>query len=266
MSIVTLTTDFGLDDWFVGELKAVLLSGDPRLTVVDLCHAIQAQDVRAAAFMLYAAYDAFPPGTIHIVGVDAAGGTGSDMLLVETDREFFLAPDNGALHLVLTLPRRSSGNALAVRRIVRLDSAAHWRQRDAGTFRARDILAPIAAQLSQGASPTTFGTVVSKIVGSDLPRVSMLPDGSIEGAVIHIDRFGNAITNVARPQLPGWPVTVRYEDTVIETCVTRYDGVEPGHPLVIVGSADLLEISIREGSAAQALGLRRDDRLTITRT
>src|SRR5687768_2447391 len=186
--IVTLLTDFGGSDYFAGALKGAVLSVNPRAQVVDLTHEIPAHDVGAAAFTLLAAYDSFPKGTVHVAVVDPGVGSERRPVVAEADGHLFVGPDNGVLGYVC-------GRA-AEARVFHATETKFFRPNISTTFHGRDIFAPLAGALSLGVEPASLGPRVADYATLPFPAPRRLPDGTLEGAIIHVDRFGNCVTNI----------------------------------------------------------------------
>jgi hypothetical protein len=244
--IVTLTSDFGAHGPYVAELKGVLLGMNADLQLVDVSHEIAAQNVREAAFLLYQVVPHFPPGSIHLAVVDPGVGTARRLLAAQIGGHRFLAPDNGLLSWV---PRRLG----ATGDYVSLSNARFWRDAVSSTFHGRDILAPVAAWLSRGATLDQLGEPVPNPVQCTWPEPVCQPR-LVRGEVLFCDRFGNLITNIP----PGlWPagleaaVSVRCAGRSWTGLVGTYGEVAVGSPAALVGSAGLLELACRESNAAR---------------
>jgi S-adenosylmethionine hydrolase len=219
---------------------------------VDLSHAVDPQDVAGAAYLLETAIPWFPPSTIHVAVVDPTVGTDRAILAVRSARGTFLAPDNGLLTPVIL-----AGEILeSVQVAVNAGSSA--------TFHGRDVFAPTAARLAAGAAPSDLGRSIEPAVVLPDFRARVDEDGTIVGRVLHVDRFGNAISSIRREDLP--------EDAVLEVEVhgrslgpveRTYADVPPGSALALLGSSDHLEVAVREGRAAESLGLGRGDRVLV---
>jgi S-adenosylmethionine hydrolase len=252
--IVTLTTDFGNADGYVGQMKGVLLSICPDLRVVDLSHEVPPQAVGAGAFLLETASAPFPAGTIHLAVVDPGVGTDRRRLVVRTARHTFVLPDNGLVSRVLDREPNHAAWAL---------DAAHYR-RDAvsATFEGRDVFAPAAAWLARGVAPERFGPEVSDLVR--LPAAPVPSSGESVVPVVWVDRFGNVVLDVARAALPrGAAPRVHLARGTVDRLVRTYGEGVPAEPVLLFGSAGYLEIAVPEGRADTALGLRVGDRVTL---
>lgn len=248
MSIVSLITDFGTQDEYVGLMKAVILGIAPTAVPVDVSHAVDPQDVAQAAFLVAAAHAHFPDGSVHLVVVDPGVGGARDILVLERGAHRFVAPDNGVLTLVL------EGAPVRVRRL----ENPRWRRTVVSpTFHGRDIMAPAAALLARGADPADAGPEIpadAAVRLTDL-RARRTPTG-IEGRVVHVDRFGNLVTNIQGDMLPGGaqPVIGAGRADIRGVSRTYSDGA-PGDLLALVGSRGTVEIAVNGGSAAKALGV-----------
>ena len=244
MSVITLLTDFGTADYFVGAMKGVILSINPKAVIVDITHEIPAQDVAAGAFTLLAAYDTFPKGTIHVAVVDPGVGSARRPIVVRAADHLFVGPDNGLFtHIYDRTPGLEAFHITA---------SEYFRQPVSTTFHGRDIFSPVAAALSNGVKPSSFGPRISDPVRLPNPNTP---------AIIHIDHFGNLITNITRDQFKGTKLAI--DDRVISS-FRKFFGEAPGdEPFLIWGSAGLLEIAVNGGSAAQALGVKRGDEVRI---
>lgn len=250
MQCITLTTDFGDSDWFVGVLKGVLLSRAPQAVVVDITHRVPPGDVQAAAFVLLNAVAWFPPNTIHLAVVDPGVGSHRAALAIRWGEGFLVGPDNG-----LFGPLLDQKPGWVARQI------AHPQARLAevsATFHGRDIFAPAAAWLAQGGDFDQIGPLVSAPVRLELPGVQVAADG-FQAQVLYVDGFGNAITNLPN-QLVEREGAGRWEAELpdgsrcrLEPC---YAAVPAGCPVAVCGSSGYVELAVNRGSGAQSLGLK----------
>ena len=254
---IALITDFGTVDGYVGTMHGVILGINADATIVDLSHAIQSQSVRQAAYVLYAAYPFFPVGTVFVVVVDPGVGTERRAIAVQTDRAILVAPDNGVLSYVLASEQ--------TRRAIELTKREYWLPTLSATFHGRDVFAPAAAHLSLGVPIDALGRPADQLVSLPIPHPTLRAPGHIEGHVLHIDRFGNVITDVKEDMLRSrsdWRVGL---SEGISVAVRRtYASVARGSPVALIGSRGHLEIAVRDGSAADVLGLRIGDAITVT--
>lgn len=249
--IITLTTDFGLQDTFVGQMKGVILSRLPGATLVDLTHALPGQDIVAGALALESAVDAFPPGTVHLAVVDPGVGSQRAAVAIRTARAYCVGPDNGLFSLVLARD--------PLLEAVRLTNPRHQREPVSPTFHGRDLFAPAAAHLAGGGTLAQLGEPIAKLVTLDLPQPQ---PRAID--VLAIDHFGNLVTNLAaHDATPGLVIEVAGRE--IRGVCRTYSDVAAGQCVAYVGSGGRVEIAIRNGNAAEALGVRRGQRLTVRR-
>jgi S-adenosylmethionine hydrolase len=257
MPIVTLLTDFGERDGFVGIVKGVLLGVCPAARIVDLTHDVSAQDVTGGALVLASAVGHFPPGTVHLAVVDPGVGTARRPILIETDRFLLVGPDNGLLSL--------AAQRATVRRVIHLDRPEHFLSTVSQTFHARDVFAPIAGRCAAGAPLGDLGSEVDAFERVELPQPRRLDD-AVEGQVIHVDRFGNLICNIARDGLGGFlgrDVSISINGVQIPGISPHYSSVREGKPVALWNSWERLEIAIRNGSAARHLRARTGDRVQV---
>jgi S-adenosylmethionine hydrolase len=244
VTAITLLTDFGTADYFVGAMKGVILSINPKAVIVDISHEIPAQDVAAGAFNLLAACDTFPVGTIHVAVVDPGVGSARRPIAVTAGEHVFVGPDNGLFTHIYD--RDNSFQAFHI------TASQYFRQPVSTTFHGRDIFAPTAAALSTGVDPTSLGPRIT-----DPIRLS-LPDAP---TIIHIDHFGNLITNIIRDQFNGTRLAIN--GRVISSFRSFFGEASGDEPFGIWGSAGFLEIAVNGGSAAEALGVKRGDEIQI---
>jgi len=269
-AIITLTTDFGLADAYVAAMKGAVLGINPRAQLVDICHTVPPQDIARAAFVLGASCPYFPPATIHLVVVDPGVGTGRKAVVIRTPEADFVAPDNGVLSQVLQpyLAGRAGAKRRDLKAAPGLEAVAiteprFWRSPVSATFHGRDIFAPVAAHLSLGVPPSEFGEPIESLTVLPLPVPSRSPDGTLMGSVRHIDNFGNLITNIRRRDLPSnlKNLIIQVGDKAIHGLSRTYG--ESSGLLALIGSSDYLEISLKNGSAADFINARVDDDVKI---
>ena len=254
--MVTLLTDFGLQDEYVGVMKGAILSVQPAASIVDLCHQIPPGDVERAAWMLEWSWRYFPPGTVHVAVVDPGVGSSRKILCVSHRKHFFLAPDNGLLSCVLAGSRRP--HAIWVK------NPRFFLKPVSRTFHGRDIFAPVAAHLSGGLDPAELGPRVRTVRLLPVSRPAHRKDGT-RGRIIQFDRFGNAATNLPWVAAARGRWSVLVNGRPIAEIQPSYSAVPEGTPLAVVGSRGLLEIAINRGSADRDLGLRIGDSVEVVR-
>ena len=256
--IITLTTDFGLQDAYVAAMKGAILTVNPAARLVDVSHAIRPQAIEQAVFVLGGAWPYFPPGVIHVAIIDPAVGTARRALALRTATATFVGPDNGVLSAALPDDVRSAaGDSPAPVRLpagyraVSLTNERYFRSPVSSTFHGRDIFAPVAAHLSLGAALEDLGEPVERIIALPPFRARLLADGSLRGRVLHIDAFGNLITDVRVEDLPSGDATIEVAGRIIEGVSATY---EPAEDLrAVTGSSGYLEIAAPGGSAAALL-------------
>jgi S-adenosylmethionine hydrolase len=243
--LITLLTDFGTADAFVGIMKGVILGINPDVRLVDLAHGVPPQQILAGALALRASVPFFPAGTIHVAVVDPGVGGSRQPLLIETGSGILVGPDNGVLCLAAEQMGRPRPRLLA--------NQAFFRQPVSHTFHGRDIFAPVAAHLSRGVPPDVFGPALESIVQLSFPAPACTAT-SVSGEVIYVDHFGNLVTNIgadALQRFSGQPLSVSIKGRHVGGPVVAYAALPEGSPLAIVGSWGMLEIAVRNGSAAE---------------
>ncbi len=289
--IITLLTDFGNQDAYVGIMKGVIASINPHASIVDICHNIPSYDIMSGAYLLATSYKYFPKGTIHVAVVDPGVGSKRDIICVNTRNYLFLMPDNGLLSFIV--PEEKPKN------IIRVANTKYFLPSPGTTFHGRDIFAPAAAYLSLGVKPLQLGTRANSLEIFDIPQPVYNKKGQLEGQIIYIDRFGNLITNITREYLEqhfhnsiiprnslhfpfkkgGLRRIYKGEDKegpllckTMETTVGKkkitglsktYADVQPGEPLVLFGSAGFLEVSVNQGNARQCFKVDRDNKVMV---
>jgi S-adenosyl-L-methionine hydrolase (adenosine-forming) len=264
--IITLLTDFGTEDYFVGAMKGVILTRIREALIVDITHGIPPQDVRAGAFTLSAAYDSFPSGSIHLAVVDPGVGSNRRPILVEAADHLFVGPDNGLFSMIL--------DRVPVATVRHVTNTDYFLPNPSSTFHGRDIFAPVAAALAQGVEPGELGPVIQDPVRFGFVEGESLIDGTMVGRVIHVDHFGNCVTNFAweqlQPLLTAQRFCLRVKDREIHQLLRTYSeaSAQTGEPFVTIGSAGFLEISVRCSSAARELKIAAGDpvQLVVTRS
>jgi len=250
--IVTLTTDFGLNDHFVGTIKGVILDIVPDAEIVDVCHSVQAFDVLDGALTIAQAYSYFPNGTVHLVVVDPGVGTARRPIIVTSERHHFVAPDNGVLSLVYGREER-----LHVRHVT---AEHYYLQPVSNTFHGRDVFAPLTAYLAKGVDPEKFGEEITDFVRFNAPKPKPVDGKTLRGVVLKVDRFGNLVTNITPQDAPALfqaeppPFKILIGKREITELHTNYAQGVPGSVFGILGSMGYLEIAANRGSAAQTLG------------
>jgi S-adenosylmethionine hydrolase len=248
--IITLTTDFGTADWFVGVMKGVIFGLNPTAQIVDLTHQIPAGDVTAGAFALMASYKFFPKRSIHVAVVDPGVGSRRRSIAVQTRDYFFVGPDNGVLSWALQRER--------VRRVVALENGAYFLKPVSRTFHGRDVFAPVAARLSRGLPIRKLGPKLPDFQHLKWPE-PVSSSGAVLGEVLYVDRFGNALTNIDASTLEtlgSRRLQVRIGRRTAFPVAGYYQAVRQGQPVAVLGSSGFLELAVNRGDAARRLGLK----------
>jgi hypothetical protein len=246
-SIITLLTDFGTRDAFVGIMKGAMLGIAPDVHLVDLSHEVSPQDVLAGALLLRSAVPFFPLGSIHVAVVDPGVGSRRRAIVVETREALFVGPDNGLLSL--------AAPAEAVVRMVHLTNSQYFLPRLSSTFHGRDVFAPVAAHLSRGVPLEVLGPTIPSMERLSLPAIERT-ETQLVGSIIAIDHFGNLITNITEADLLPFPretLWVSIGPVQIQGVVAAYAAVPLGTTAALINSWGMLEIAVRNGSAAQQL-------------
>ncbi len=257
-SIITLTTDFGTDSPYVAQMKGVILTINPAVSLVDVTHAVPPQDIGQGALVLLDTTPRFPLGSIHVCVVDPGVGTNRKIVCAEIDGRFFVAPDNGLLsHLVRGTPPA---------RVVAITNTLYQLPAPSMTFHGRDIMAPAAAHLSLGTDIEALGPPAGGLVQLDWPTV-VVENGRVAASVITRDSFGNLITNVERGDLAGMAnnesAIVHCGGRAIRGIVGTYSQQPPGVVVALFGSSGRLEIAMVNGNAAEELNVQVGDPVTL---
>jgi len=259
--IITLTSDFGLNDHFIGTMKGVILDIVPDAEIVDICHSVQAFDVLDGALTISQAYTYFPPATVHVVVVDPGVGTSRRPIIATSERHHFVAPDNGVLSLIYAREERM--------RVVHVTSEHYFLQPLSNTFHGRDIFAPVAAYLAKGVENEKFGEEISDFVRFNAPRPKLVDGHTLRGVILKVDRFGNLITNFTAQeapalfseQSPAFKMVVGKRE--ITELKTAYGEGAPGEMFAILGSMGYIEIAANRGAAAQMLGVGKGSEVNL---
>lgn len=256
--IVTLLTDFGQTDGYVGVMKGVLLSLAPGVTLVDISHDLPPQSIHAGAFLQRWSYSYFPAGTIHLAVVDPGVGTTRGMIAMEASGHRFVGPDNGLLYPTW----QDLLNHGSQPHVVDITNRNYWLERIAPTFHGRDIFSPVTAHLANGLDLEALGPALQQPrIALELPTLKV-SDDAIRGEVIYIDRFGNLITNLVRFQVESWLQShnknqkdslVVLKDLPLRPIGGSYSDSDPGDVVITFDGYDMLEIAVNQGSAEEAL-------------
>jgi S-adenosyl-L-methionine hydrolase (adenosine-forming) len=259
--IITLTTDFGLNDHFVGTVKGAILSIAPEAEIIDICHSVQAFDILDGALVLAQAYSYFPTRTVHMVVVDPGVGSARRPIIASSDKYNFVAPDNGVLSLMYAREER-----LNVRQV---NSEHYFLQPLSNTFHGRDIFAPVAAYLAKGVDQEKFGPEITDFVRFNAPKPKAVDAKTIRGIVLKVDRFGNLVTNVAPQdvpalfQTPGPAFKITIGKREVTSFKTNYADGAPNELFAILGSMGYLEIAANRAPAAQLAGVGKGAEVSL---
>ena len=264
MSTITLLTDFGNSDEYVGLMKGVILSIVPSIVVVDITHQIEPQDIVQAAYTIKSSYPYFPKNTVHLVVVDPGVGGVRNIIAIKIKDHVFIAPDNGVLSLICDEGKIES--------IIRIDNSTFFLKSVSQTFHGRDIIAPVGAHIAKGEPLNSIG---SEIGLGDIVRLKDLSAiisqaGELVGTIVSIDRFGNLITNIDSNQLDDYAQRDRdgipqfwVGEKVVRGLCTAYINVDQQCPLAIIGSRGYLEIAVNSGSAQRYFNVHKGDMVKV---
>lgn len=258
---IILLTDFGNKDPYVGIIKGVISKIAPQVSVLDLTHEIEPFNIDEAAFVLYQSYSYFPKGSIFLTAVDPGVGSACRRVLVKTTNYFFIGPDNGYLSMVLTREK--------MEHTIHLTHKSYFLKQTSSTFHGRDIFAPVAAQLAEGIDIHEFG---SELYDLDI-REALIPKvkkKSIQGKILSMDRFGNAITNISREFVEKGFLKSKFflsiKNKKIQKFSDYYSQSTSKAPFLIYGSSGFLEIAVNQGSAAKVLKLKKSDLVVLRKS
>lgn len=255
--MITLTSDFGLKDPYVAEMKGVILTINPQATIIDVTHSIEKFDIRVGVFVLASAAPYFPKGTIHLVVIDPDVGTERRAILIQTKRGFFVGPDNG----VLMLAAQNQG----IEHLYELSNPKFMLPKVSSTFNGRDVFAPAAAHLDKGIKPSEFGPEITEAVTPKFASVERR-NSSLIGEVWQIDGFGNIITNISQKDLPqNRIVNVKLPGGLQNISFGKtYAQAKPYEPLALIGSHGFLEIAINQGNASETFHAKAGDKIEVS--
>ncbi|MGI8741963.1 MAG: SAM hydrolase/SAM-dependent halogenase family protein [Bryobacteraceae bacterium] len=247
-ALITLTTDFGSSDHFVGVMKGVVLSIAPHARIVDITHEIQPFEISQGAYAISQAYAYFPPKTIHVVVVDPGVGSARRPLLAEMAGQYFVCPDNGVLSIIYARERQ---------KVRHITNKSFFLAGLSQTFHGRDIFSPVAAHLASGVAPARFGKLIDDPIRLNLARPVQTGKATWTGEVLSVDRFGNLITSLhiddfQSIRVRAFELRVGFEK-LTELALTFSD-FAPGERMLIVGSGGFLEVAANQASAAKLLG------------
>ncbi len=258
MPLVTLTTDFGLTDHYVGAMKGVILSICPRTRIVDICHGVAAYDITEGAFTIAQAYRYFPRGTVHVIVVDPGVGTTRRPILVQAAGQYFVAPDNGVLSMIFAREKHKA-------RVI--TNQRYFLKNVSRTFHGRDIFSPVGAHVANGVPAARFGKPIQDHLQRDFDKPQRTGRRAWTGAVLKVDRFGNMVTNFAASEFPDLDqrsFEMAAGPRRVSAFAQNYEQYGPNEPFLIAGSAGYYEISVNQGSAARLLGCGSGAPLELT--
>jgi len=249
--IITLTSDFGGQDYYVSAMKAVILQICPDVRMVDISHDLPPQDIMAGAWVLRNTAFLYPPGTIHLAVIDPGVGSDRRSVIVRARDQYFVGPDNGLFSLIAEEEEHS---------VVALTNKTFWRETVSATFHGRDIFAPVAANLCKGEPMDSFG-----MKGTDLTPYRwakpISDEEGIQGWVMHIDRYGNLVTNIPGSLIVAHDKYAKFKiyvgNTILKEFSATFSEVPDGEPVALIGSSGMLEIAINKGNAEQMLGIEK---------
>ena len=257
--IITLLTDFGLKDPYVASMKGVILSINPQCTLVDITHQVSPYDIKEGAFILAQAYSTFPKGTIHLSVVDPGVGSPRKPILFVTKNYFFIGPDNGLFTFALKREK--------LKKVIALGKMEFFLPEVSPTFHGRDLFAPVAAHLSFGIAPESFGRVIKSWNEISFPE-PVLRQEKLIGEVVHIDTFGNLVCNIDYKNLLKFsksrPFVIKIRKRTMRGLKKGYWEGRKDEPMALIGSGGYLEISIREGNAQKILKAKKGDPIKIS--
>ncbi len=261
VSVISLITDFGQNDNFVGVIKGVILSINPNAKIVDICHEVKPHDILTGAFLLKSSFKYFPKGSLHLVVVDPGVGSERKNLLVKTKDYFFIAPDNGVLSLALK-------DQVSLK-IIEITNKNYFLKPTSDTFHGRDIFAPTAAYLSKGEDFSKFGKRIKSIKELRLPQVKITSKGLI-GEIIYIDRFGNLVSNIGKEILGRFIKNKKFKifikNKTIDKLSHSYTEGTYLKPLALIDSFNYLEIALNHGSACDYLKAKKGTEVILAVT
>lgn len=244
--VLTLTTDFGLADHYVGAMKGVILGICPRAQVVDISHLVSPYAIAEGAFTIAQAYRSFPRGTVHVVVVDPGVGSERRPILMEAAGQHFVAPDNGVLGMVFAREKH---------KVRVISNARYFRRPVSRTFHGRDIFAPVAAHVAAGVAASRLGKVIADYVRATFEKPRQTGPRKWSGEILKVDRFGNVVTNFEAGNFPALQ-ELAIGRTKARRLVRSYAEAPAGELVVIAGSSGYLEVSLNQGSAAEKIGCR----------
>ncbi len=260
MTILTITTDFGNQNGFVGTMKGVIWGIAPDVNIADISHEIPAQDIRTGSIALWRAAAYFPAGSVHVAVIDPGVGTKRRAIAAKLGDQFFVMPDNG-----LITPMLDDAEAAGLEvYIVDLDKPEYWLRRVYTTFHGRDIFAPVGAHLAAGVPLEKLGTIITDPVRMPLPKPVRTEQG-IEGSIVVIDVFGNCSSNIRVSEVPDLrKASLSIAGQVINGVLPSYGHAKIGDLVAVTDSEGFIEVAVVNSSAAKTYGIKLDDKVRIS--
>lgn len=256
-NIITLTTDFGLKDFYVGAMKAAILEIAPNANLIDISHAIPPQNIMTGAWVVRNAAFLYPKNTVHLVVIDPTVGSNRKPIIAKINDHYFVGADNGLFSLLIDTP---------ITEAVLIENPKYWRENRANTFDGRDIFGPVAAHLHQGVPMHEFGSALESVKEYHW-AIPISDQSGVQGWILHIDNFGNLITNISKElidkTIPDKDVKIYVGTTIIKKIVKTYSDVHEGSPVAYIGSSGMLEVGINKGNAAELLGISQGAQISI---
>lgn len=256
-NVITLTTDFGLRDYYVSAMKAVMLGIAPEARLIDVSHDIPSQDIMAGSWVLKNSAMLFPSNTVHTVVIDPGVGTERHPIALQVEDQYFVGPDNGIFSLLTSDIDYTA---------VRLTKQEYLRDSPSNTFHGRDIFAPAAAHLSRGVPLEELGEPLDELVSYRWMQPIADKDG-VQGTIIHIDKFGNLITNIPealiKEMVESKKVKIYVGNVILNDISNTFGAVAEGEPVAYIGSAGMLEVGINKGDAEEMLGVQKGTQISI---
>lgn len=250
-SIVTLTTDFGLQDYYVSAMKAVMLGIAPEVRLVDISHEVPDQDIMAGSWVLQNSAPLFPSNSVHLVVIDPGVGTDRNPIALKVDDQYYVGPDNGIFSL-LTEDKEFEA--------VRLTNSDYWHTKRSNTFHGRDIFAPVAAHLSNGVPLNELGEPLNELKTYRWASPIADKDG-LQGWIIHIDKFGNLVSNLKESLIEDvigdQSVKIYVGNMILDELLPTFGSVPEGEPVAYIGSSGMLEVGINKGDAAEMMSVKK---------
>jgi S-adenosylmethionine hydrolase len=255
--MITLTSDFGLKDPYVAEMKGVILTINPNTTLIDITHDVEKFDIRMGAFMLASAVPYFPKGTVHLAVVDPRVGTKRRAILVQTRQSLFVGPDNG----VLMVAAKNQG----IEHTYELSNPKFMLPKVSATFHGRDIFSSAAAYLDSGVKPVEFGPEIANEVMPEFVHIKRR-GGSLIGEILHVDSFGNIITNISQKEIArAKVVNVKLGNSSLNIVFGKtYAKTKPREAIALIGSHGFLEIALNQDSAVKKFHVTTGEKIEVT--